>query len=96
MSVAGIVLAAGASERMGTPKLLLPCEGGTVLTATVAAFTDAGLDRVVVVSGHWATEIERSLESCEVDIVRNPDPDRCRRIRVCPGRSADASNWRRG
>ena len=76
MTVAGIVLAAGASERMGTPKLLLPYDGGTVLGATVAAFTDADLDCVVVVTGHRATEIERSIEDRGVDIARNPDPDR--------------------
>ena len=71
-----MVLAAGASERMGAPKLLLPYDGGTVLGAAVTAFVGADLDHVVVVTGHHAAEVERSLEGLDVEVVRNPSPDR--------------------
>jgi molybdenum cofactor cytidylyltransferase len=55
--IAGIVLAAGGSTRMGRPKMLLPAGGGTLLSATVAPLLEAGLDRVVVVLGDRAEEI---------------------------------------
>jgi molybdenum cofactor cytidylyltransferase len=47
---AAIVPAAGASRRMGRPKLLLPYGGGTVLGSLVAALHDAGASPVVVVA----------------------------------------------
>jgi molybdenum cofactor cytidylyltransferase len=60
-AVTGIVLAAGASERMGEPKLLLPYRRATVLDATVAAVAASGVGRVIVVTGARADEIEASL-----------------------------------
>jgi CTP:molybdopterin cytidylyltransferase MocA len=59
MRVAGIVLAAGASTRMGRPKALLPAGAGTLLAACVAPHLEAGLDPVVVVLGSHAAEIQR-------------------------------------
>jgi CTP:molybdopterin cytidylyltransferase MocA len=58
--IAGIVLAAGGSTRMGRPKMLLPAGGGTLLSAAVAPLLEAGLDRVVVVLGDRAEEIRRN------------------------------------
>jgi molybdenum cofactor cytidylyltransferase len=55
--IAGIVLAAGGSTRMGRPKMLLPVGGGTLLSATVAPLLEAELDRVVVVLGDRAEEV---------------------------------------
>ncbi|MCJ7779314.1 MAG: NTP transferase domain-containing protein, partial [Acidimicrobiia bacterium] len=60
-SVTGIVLAAGASERMGQPKLLLPYRGSTVLDATIAAVEASVADRVIVVVGFKAEMIEASM-----------------------------------
>jgi molybdenum cofactor cytidylyltransferase len=57
--IAGIVLAAGGSTRMGRPKMLLPARGGTLLSAAVAPLLEAGLDRVVVVLGERAEEVRR-------------------------------------
>ena len=57
--IAGIVLAAGGSTRMGRPKMLLPAGGGTLLSAAVAPLLEAGLDRVVVVLGDRAEEVRR-------------------------------------
>lgn len=57
--IAGIVLAAGGSTRMGRPKMLLPAPGGTLLSAAVAPLLAAGLDRIVVVLGNRAQEIRR-------------------------------------
>ncbi|MCL1692542.1 MAG: nucleotidyltransferase family protein [Actinomycetia bacterium] len=60
-SVTAVVLAAGASERMGEPKLLLPYRGATVLDATTEAVTASAVDRVIVVTGARAEEVEASL-----------------------------------
>jgi molybdenum cofactor cytidylyltransferase len=57
--IAGIVLAAGGSTRMGRPKMLLPAGGGTLLSAAVAPLLEAGLERVVVVLGDRAEEVRR-------------------------------------
>jgi molybdenum cofactor cytidylyltransferase len=58
--IAGIVLAAGGSTRMGRPKMLLPAGSGILLSAAVAPLLEAGLDRVVVVLGDWAEEVRRN------------------------------------
>ncbi|MEA3503452.1 MAG: nucleotidyltransferase family protein [Actinomycetota bacterium] len=60
-TVTGIVLAAGASERMGKSKLLLPFSGSTVLNATIAAVKASAVGRVIVVTGARAEEVEASL-----------------------------------
>lgn len=55
----GLILAAGASRRMGRPKLLLPLEGGaTVLARVVAAHLEAGLPRVLLVMGFEAGALQ--------------------------------------
>lgn len=74
--VTAVVLAAGASERMGEPKLLLPFRGGTVLDATIAVVTGSAVDRVVVVTGTSADAVEASIDASGVSVVRNPDPGR--------------------
>src|SRR5216683_308341 len=56
--VAGVVLAAGTSSRMGRNKLFLRLGGTSVLRRAVAAAREAGLDPVVVVLGH---ESDRAL-----------------------------------
>lgn len=71
--VTGVVLAAGASERMGEPKLLLPYRGTTVLNATIAAVEASAVDRVIVITGARSEVIEASVESGQKTIVRNPD-----------------------
>ena len=42
MTVAAVVLAAGASRRLGQPKQLLALDGATVLDATLAVARDSG------------------------------------------------------
>lgn len=60
--VTGVVLAAGASQRMGVPKLLLQYRDATVLDATIAAVEASAVERVVVVTGARAGAVEASLE----------------------------------
>ena len=73
-----IVLAAGASTRMGFPKALLQAPDGRTFVARIAAtLREAGLDDVIVVTGDVHAQIERALKEVEgVRLVRNPEPSR--------------------
>jgi len=59
--IAGIVLAAGASSRMGRPKQLLPVRGKPLLACVVEEALCSDLDRVVLVLGHRSGEIRNAL-----------------------------------
>ncbi len=69
-----LVLAAGASRRMGRPKLLLPLPGGdTVLARAITPHLEAGLERVLVVSGCEAAAVVAALPSDpRLRVVENP------------------------
>ncbi|HXO27721.1 MAG TPA: nucleotidyltransferase family protein [Thermoanaerobaculia bacterium] len=56
-TAAAIVPAAGASRRMGRPKLLLPYGEGTVLGALVGALRVAGVSPIVVVAAAGDAEV---------------------------------------
>jgi molybdenum cofactor cytidylyltransferase len=71
VAVAGIVLAAGTSTRMGRNKLLLELGGSTVLRGAAARALEAGLDPVVVVLGHQADRVRRELDGLPVQIEVN-------------------------
>lgn len=69
--VAGIVLAAGASTRMGTNKLLLPVDGVPMVRRTVQRVVDAGAWPVVVVTGHEAASVRNALTGLPVIFTEN-------------------------
>jgi len=62
VKVAAIVLAAGASSRFGSPKLLATLRGKPVLQHTLDAVAEAGLDDVVVVLGDDAGPLSAALD----------------------------------
>jgi molybdenum cofactor cytidylyltransferase len=68
---AGIILAAGASKRMGEPKQLLPVRGRPLLESALAAACDSTLDDVVVVLGSHADEIRQSVRLGRARVVIN-------------------------
>jgi molybdenum cofactor cytidylyltransferase len=78
--VPGVVLAAGASSRMGRPKALLPTgvSGETFLSRIVGTLQAAGLDDLVVVVGEVPPDLARALDALPglVRPVVNPDPSR--------------------
>lgn len=59
--VAAIVLAAGASVRMGRNKLLLELGGESVVRRAARRALDAGMSPVVVVTGHERGAVEAEL-----------------------------------
>jgi molybdenum cofactor cytidylyltransferase len=70
--VAGILLAAGGSERLGKPKQLLEWKGKPFVRRIAETALAAGLSPLVVVTGAEAENVEASLAGLDVVIVRNP------------------------
>jgi molybdenum cofactor cytidylyltransferase len=71
--VAGIVLAAGSSTRMGRNKMLLEVGGQPLVRRAVRAALDAGLDPVLVVLGHEAERAREAIAGLPCRAVLNPD-----------------------
>jgi len=76
--IAGLVLAAGESSRMGRDKALLTYRGRTFLGTIIGKLREAGIDRVAVVLGHHADTIQQAIaledtEAAGIEIVVNPD-----------------------
>jgi molybdenum cofactor cytidylyltransferase len=72
MRMGCVVLAAGASTRMGTPKQLLEIKGQTLLVRAVAAALASPVWPVVVVLGAHAENIRPVLARLPVLVVENP------------------------
>jgi molybdenum cofactor cytidylyltransferase len=70
-ALAGIVLAAGESRRMGTPKQLLPFGERTILERVVDTLLTAGVGQVIVVLGHLADRVRTVLGDRPVQAIVN-------------------------
>ena len=71
--ISGLILGAGASERLGQPKQLLPFGGTTLLGWVIAqAQRAAGLDELVVVLGRAADQIRQRVDFGLAKVVENP------------------------
>jgi molybdenum cofactor cytidylyltransferase len=70
-TLAGIVLAAGESRRMGQPKQLLPFGEHTILERVVDTLLTAGVGEVIVVLGHLADRVRAVLSDRPVRAVVN-------------------------
>ena len=71
VSMTGVVLAAGESRRMGTPKQLLPFGDRTILERVVDTLLAAGVEEVIVVLGHLADRVRTVLGDRPVRAVVN-------------------------
>ena len=74
--LSGIILAAGASKRIGAPKQLLPLAGRPLLQHVVDAAVQSRLDEIILVLGDAAAEIEAALSlpaGRHIRVVVNPD-----------------------
>lgn len=73
--IAGLVLAAGLSRRMGRAKLLMPVDGRAIVRHAVETVLAGGVDSVWVVTGPDVEPVEAALAGLEVQIVVNPAPE---------------------
>jgi len=73
--IAGVVLAAGLSLRMGRAKLLLDWGGRPVIRRAVEQVKAGRVDEVLVVLGHEAPTIREALKGLPVRFVENPEPE---------------------
>src|SRR5438105_11879787 len=73
LQVAGVVLAAGASRRMGRNKMLLELEGESLVRRAAQRALAAGLSPVVVVIGHEADRLRAELNGLPLELAVNPD-----------------------
>jgi dTDP-glucose pyrophosphorylase len=68
--VDAVVIAAGEGTRLRPtterwPKPVLPIDGRPVIVTLLHELADAGMERVVVVTGHLAEQVERLVNGCE-------------------------------
>ncbi len=71
--ITGIVLAAGGSRRLGTPKQLLPYRDTTVLGATLDVARAAGFDQLIVTLGGAAGAVRDAVPLEGADVVSVED-----------------------
>ncbi|MFI5249248.1 MAG: NTP transferase domain-containing protein [Gemmatimonadales bacterium] len=71
--VAGLLLAAGTSSRMGANKLLFEVGGRSLLRTAALRAVEAGLAPVYVVLGHEAGLARRELDDIGCEVVLNRD-----------------------
>jgi len=74
VNITALILAAGASSRMGSPKALLTYKGETFLDRLIASCQQA-CGKVVVVLGNHSDAILAGIKH-QPRFVQNPDPDR--------------------
>ena len=70
--IAGVVLAAGASSRLGANKLLLRLDSEPLVRRAARHAIEAGLSPVLVVLGHEAERVAAALGGLAVETVVNP------------------------
>jgi len=71
-----IVPAAGASRRMGRPKLLLPYGTSTIVGSLASALRAGGASPVVIVAAAGDVELQEWARAFGAVVAVNPDPDR--------------------
>ena len=71
MFVTGLVLAAGASRRLGKPKQLLAYKGTTVLGATLDMARGCRFDQLLVTVGGGAAEVGDRVDFRDCQVVEN-------------------------
>jgi molybdenum cofactor cytidylyltransferase len=69
--VAGLVLAAGGSRRLGRPKQLLPYHGSTLLDHTIATARGCEFDQLIVAIGGSADAVRARVDLAGVEVVLN-------------------------
>jgi molybdenum cofactor cytidylyltransferase len=70
-AVAGLVLAAGGSRRLGRPKQLLPYGGGTLLDHVLGTARACRFDQLVCVLGGASEDVRATVDLRGADVVVN-------------------------
>ncbi len=74
VDIAGVLLAAGMSSRMGdSNKLLVEIDGMPMVRHAAQAMLAGGIEDLVVVTGHQAPAIEAALSGLNLRFAHNPD-----------------------
>ena len=73
MQTGAVIVAAGMSSRMGDFKPMLNIGSISIAQRVVATLQQAGVDRIVMVTGYNATALERHLSGLGLVFLRNED-----------------------
>lgn len=73
MQTGAVIVAAGMSSRMGDFKPMLNIGSISIAHRIVATFRQAGVSRIVMVTGYNAEALERHLSGNGIVFLRNPD-----------------------
>jgi len=71
--IAVIILAAGASTRLGQPKQLLPYQGKTLIRHAAEIAHDGGYEPVIVVTGALHEQLLAELKEGHIEVIHNPN-----------------------
>lgn len=96
--VDAVILAAGSSARLGSPKALARVAGVTTLERVLSTLEKAGIRSGVVVTGEHFDAIRTRIDVAPLHIVRNPTPEAGRMGSIVIGLAAtdahsDALLW---
>ena len=80
-----VIPAAGASRRMGQPKLTLPLDNRTTIEIVVSAFQTDSISEIVVVANATDEALCRAAASAGASVVRLPSPSPDMRFSVQAG-----------
>jgi len=68
-----MILAAGASTRMGSPKALLRWGSSTIVECLIEELRNAGLEQVVLIVGTHSDEIRFQVDSLGIEVCYHPE-----------------------
>lgn len=93
--IAGLILAAGESTRMGSPKPLLDWHGKPLVRYQVEQLRAGGCDVVVVVLGYRADRVRPFVDGTGATVVENPGyrEGRASSVRVGTGAIPFGAEW---
>lgn len=63
--ITAIILAAGKSSRMGSPKMLLSWGGITIVEHVISVFAKAGVNNILVITGGAREQVEAIIRECQ-------------------------------
>jgi molybdenum cofactor cytidylyltransferase len=72
-AITGIILAAGESKRMGSPKALLAIQGNTFIRTIIGKHRQAGLEHIIVVTGANFHDVENEVSKLGVITAHNKE-----------------------